>query len=227
MNFFDNITSDFSFASWQDIVLNLLVAFVLGVVILWVYRWTHRGFSFSASFVNTLLLLSMITALVMMVIGNSIARAFSLVGALSIIRFRTPVKDTRDTAFVFFSLAIGMATGTGAHAMAILGTIVISLLTLVSYRLRLGEPKGGDFLLRFRVRVPSDDGNVYQSVFDRYLKQSVLINMTTAEQGSSMELAFSVTFKDSYRQQQFLRELNAIPEIEQTMLIAVDEGKEY
>ena len=224
MNIFDNISLDLQLTSWSDVIINILIAFALGLVISWVYRRTHRGFSYSVSFVHTLMILSMVTALVMMVIGNSIARAFSLVGALSIIRFRTPVKDTKDTAFVFFALAIGMATGTGTHAIAIVGTAIISLIILIIHRFRLGEIKGSDFLLRFRL-TSSDKDNVYQDVFNRYLRKSNLINMTTLEQGASMELAFSITFKQSHQQQQFLRELNAIAEIEHAALIAADEGE--
>jgi len=225
MNIFDNIPLNLQLPSWSDIVINILVAFALGFFISWVYRRTHRGFSYSVSFVHTLMLLCMVTSLVMMVIGNSIARAFSLVGALSIIRFRTPVKDTRDTAFVFFALSIGMATGTGAHVIAIVGTAIISLIILIIHRFRLGEIKGSDFLLRFRLRTSSDNDNVYQDLFNKYLRKSTLINMTTLEQGTSMELAFSITFKQSHQQQQFLRELNVITGIEHAMLIAADEGE--
>ncbi|MBC8235399.1 DUF4956 domain-containing protein [bacterium] len=225
MNIFDNISLDLQLTSWSDVVINILIAFVLGLLVSWVYRRTHRGFSYSVSFVHTLMLLSMVTALVMMVIGESIARAFSLVGALSIIRFRTPVKDTKDTAFVFFALAIGMATGTGTHITAVVGTAIISLIILIIHRFRLGEIKGSDFLLRFRLRTSPDKDNVYQDVFNRYLRKSTLMNMTTLEQGTSMELAFNITFKKSYQQQEFLRELNAIAEIEHAMLIAADEGE--
>jgi uncharacterized membrane protein YhiD involved in acid resistance len=225
MNIFDNISLNIQFTSWSDAVINILIAFALGLFISWVYRRTHRGFSYSVSFVHTLMLLSMVTALVMMVIGNSIARAFSLVGALSIIRFRTPVKDTKDTAFVFFALAIGMATGTGTHIIAIVGTAIISLIILIIHRFRLGEIKGSDFLLRFCLRTSSDSDNVYQDIFNRYLRKSTLMNMTTLEQGVSMELAFSITFKQSHQQGQFLRELNSIAEIEHAALIASDEGE--
>ena len=224
MNIFNNLQLGLQIPSLSDTVINILVAFALGFFIAWIYRRTHRGFSYSASFVHTLMLLSMVTALVMMVIGTSIARAFSLVGALSIIRFRTPVKDTRDTAFVFFSLAIGMATGTGTHIVAIVGTVIISLIILMIHRFRLGEITGSDFLLRFRLTSPDND-NVYQDVFNRYLRKSILINMTTLEQGASMELSFSITFKQSHQQGQFLRELNSIAEIEHAMLIAADEGE--
>jgi uncharacterized membrane protein YhiD involved in acid resistance len=225
MNIFDNLSLDLQFTSWSSVVINILVAFALGLFVSWIYRRTHRGFSYSVSFVHTLMLLCMVTSLVMMVIGNSIARAFSLVGALSIIRFRTPVKDTRDTAFVFFALAIGMATGTGAHILAVVGTVIISLIILIIHGFRLGEIKGSDFLLRFRLSTSSGNDNAYQDVFNKYLRKSTLINMTTLEQGARMELAFNITFKKSYQQQQFLRELNAIAEIENAMLIAADEGE--
>ena len=225
MNLFDNLSLDLQFTSWSNVVINILVAFVLGFFVAWIYRRTHRGFSYSVSFVHTLMLLCMVTSLVMMVIGNSIARAFSLVGALSIIRFRTPVKDTRDTAFVFFALAIGMATGTGAHILAVVGTVIISLIILIIHGFRLGEIKGSDFLLRFRLRTSSGNDKTYQDVFNKYLRKSTLINMTTLEQGARMELAFNITFKKAYQQQQFLRELNAIAEIENAMLIAADEGE--
>ncbi len=224
MNPFDNIP--LASISWQTILINLLLAFALGIVVSWIYRWTHRGFSYSVSFVHTLVLLSSITAFVMMVIGNSIARAFSLVGALSIIRFRTPVKDTRDTAFVFLSLGIGFAAGTGAYVIAVLGTVAIGLFALIIRHIRIGESGKGEFLLRFRVANSSDGESVYNIVFDRYLKRNTLINMTTMQEGAHLELAFSITFEEPKQQQQFLRELNALPEVDQAMLIAVDEGEE-
>jgi uncharacterized membrane protein YhiD involved in acid resistance len=134
------------------------------------------------------------------------------------------VKDTRDTAFVFFALAVGMAAGTSSHVIAVLGTVIISIIIFIIHRFRLGEPRVSDFLLRFRLRTSPDGGNVYQDTFDRYLRESTLVNMTTVQQGAGMELAFSITFKDPHSQQQFLHELNAIPEVEQVMLMAVDES---
>ena len=98
-----------------DIVVNLFVAAILGLFISVVYKNTHRGLSYSQSFMVTIILVTVIVSMVMMVIGNNIARAFALVGALSIIRFRTVVKDTKDTAFVFMALAAGMAAGTSSY----------------------------------------------------------------------------------------------------------------
>jgi len=212
--------------SWREIIINIIIAFILGFVISWIYRRTHRGYSYSGSFINTLTILSMVTAFVMMVIGNNIARAFSLVGALSIIRFRTAVKDTRDTAFVFLSLAVGMAVGTGSRQIAIIGTAVICLIILLMHRFNIGYSKDGDFLLKFRIVVSPNNENIHQDVFDRYLKKSTLINSMTVQGGVSMELAFSVRFKNQRELQQFLRELNALEGIEHAMLSLVEEDLE-
>ena len=88
-----------------DMIVNVGLAAALGLVVALVYRATHKGLSYSQSFTQTILFVAVIVAIVMMVIGGNLARAFALVGALSIIRFRTVVKDTKDTAFIFASLA--------------------------------------------------------------------------------------------------------------------------
>jgi len=223
INVFDNVV----FPLWQETVINLLLAFILGFICSWFYRWTHRGFSYSASFVQTLILLAPITAFVIMVIGNSIARAFGLVGALSIIRFRIPLKDTRDTIFVFLSLGIGFATGTGAHIVASLGTLAAGIFALAVYLTRVGESIKGDFLLRFRMNSAPDDNCVYSDVFEKYLKKKTLVNMATSHQENYLELAFSVTLKDPKQRDSFIKELSKIPQLEQVMLAAVDKIEEY
>lgn len=104
--------------SYTEMAVNILVAMLLGFIISYLYRTTHRGLSYSQSFTLTILFVTVIVAVVMMVIGGSLARAFALVGALSIIRFRTVIKDTKDTSYVFLALAIGMAAGTSNYFLA-------------------------------------------------------------------------------------------------------------
>lgn len=218
--------TEFISLTWQEIAINLLLAFVLGIICSWFYRWTHRGFSYSISFIYTLILLAPITSFVMMVIGNSIARAFSLVGALSIIRFRTPLKDTRDTLFVFLSLGIGFATGIGAYIIAVFGTIAVCLFALTLHLFKVGSSIKGDFLLRFRMN-GSPDSNTYHEIFNKHLKKNILVNIATVGQDNGLELAFNVSFKNPKQQQTFIQELNKIPELEQVMLVAIDGVEEY
>ena len=111
-----------------DVIFVIVLSFLLALVIGWTYRNTYRGVSYTQSYVQTLILLTMIVAIVMLVVGSNIARAFSLVGALSIVRFRNAVKDTRDVGFIFFAMAIGMAVGTRFYLLAVIATVIISFL---------------------------------------------------------------------------------------------------
>src|SRR5215813_8326825 len=103
-----------------EVVMALVVSFGLCLVFAYTYKQTHQGLSYSSSFVHALIMMGVTVAVIMMIIGSNIARAFSLVGALSIIRFRSAIKDPRDVAFLFMVMACGMAVGTGFFQIAII-----------------------------------------------------------------------------------------------------------
>lgn len=115
----------------EDILLNFLVAAVLGCVIYLSYRISHSGAVYSARFNVTLVMLTLITTLVMNVIGNNIALSLGMVGALSIVRFRTAIKDPRDTAYIFWCIAVGICCGVSEYMIAGLGSSVIFGLMLL------------------------------------------------------------------------------------------------
>ena len=100
-------------------IASLMLSFVLSVAVAKVYQITYKGVSFSPAFMHTLVICAMVIAAVMLIIGSNIARAFSLVGALSIIRFRNAVKDPRDVAYIFLAMGIGMACGTRFYSIGI------------------------------------------------------------------------------------------------------------
>ena len=135
----------------SQIILNLVLAFFLGLLISWVYKKTHKGLSYSQSFMITNIFVTVIVSMVIMIIGNNLARAFALVGALSIIRFRTVVKDTKDTAYIFWSLASGMATGTGSYFLAISGNLIITIIAFVLHKSNFGSIIKSEFILQFRI----------------------------------------------------------------------------
>lgn len=210
----------------MDILLNVGIAFVLGAAVAISYRRTHRSFNYSVSFVNTLVLLPMITAIVMMVIGNNLARAFGLVGAMSIIRFRTVIKDTRDIAFVFLALAAGMAAGTGYHVIALAGTTAVILLIAALYIGNFGSLRSHDLLLRFSI-TPDERGAMrHETVFRDYLKKHTLLNINTRQAGEILELSFFVRLKSPELNQAFVQRLAAVEGIEGVSLIALDETAE-
>ncbi len=117
--------------STNEIIVNFAVAFVLGLVIFISYRTAHTRVAYSARFNVSLLMLTMVTTLVMSVIGNNIALSLGMVGALSIVRFRTAVKDPRDTAYIFWSIAIGICCGVADYTVAAIGTVCIFVMLVL------------------------------------------------------------------------------------------------
>ncbi len=209
-----------------DILFNIAVAFAIGAAVAIAYRRTHKSFNYSVSFVNTLVILPMITAIVMMVIGNNLARAFGLVGAMSIIRFRTVVKDTRDTAFVFLALACGMAAGTGYHLIAIAGTGLVILLIVSLYIGNFGSIRSNNLLLRFSITPDERGSMIHEQVFARHLRKSSLLNIQTRREGQEIELSYFVRLKAPERVRGFVSELGAVEGIEGVSLIALEEAAE-
>ena len=130
---FGDVTGAFSLL---DIGLVLCLSFVLSLVVAAAYRYTHRGVSYSQSFVHTLVIMGTVVSLIMLIIGSNIARAFALVGALSIIRFRSAVKETRVVAFIFLAMAIGMAVGTRFYLLALFAAVVMSAFVVVLYKVQ-------------------------------------------------------------------------------------------
>ena len=140
-----------------DVLLALGLALVCALVVAWTYRATHRNISYSQSYVQTLIILGMLIALIMLVVGSNIARAFALVGALSVVRFRNAIKETRDVGFIFLVMAIGMACGTRFYTLAILATLLICAVILVMHKLNWFAMNVQRQVVK--VQVPADDGD--------------------------------------------------------------------
>jgi hypothetical protein len=110
---------------WKQILCAMLVSFLLCSMLTAVYRWTFQGLSYSRGFMHTLILGGIIVCMLIMAIGNNLARGLGILGTLAIIRFRTPVRDPRDMIFLFACLGMGIACGAGVYAVAVIGTLVI------------------------------------------------------------------------------------------------------
>ncbi|WP_129596695.1 DUF4956 domain-containing protein [Anaerophilus nitritogenes] len=128
---FDYLVTNTGALTLQDVVLSFLVALVLGVVIYISYYFSHSGEVYSARFNVSLVMLTLITTLVMNIIGNNIALSLGMVGALSIVRFRTAIKDPRDTAYIFWCIAVGICCGVSDFMIAGVGTSIIFLFMLI------------------------------------------------------------------------------------------------
>ncbi len=213
---FQDATNVFSVA---DVLLTIVLSFLLSLVIGWVYKTTYKGVSYTQSYVHTLMMLSMVVAIVMLIIGSNIARAFTLVGALSIVRFRNAVKDTRDVGYIFFSMAIGMACGTRFYLLAIISTFVISFLWWGMSRLDMFAKDVREQILK--IRLPGDlrYERLFDRVFSEYLARSSLIAMETVQAGMLTELVYGIEFRKRVDVQAFMEELRLLNDNNKVALI--------
>ena len=211
----------------SEILINLIIAFFLGFVISLVYKKTHKGLSYSQSFVLTNIFVCVIVSMVIMVIGNNLARAFALVGALSIIRFRTVVKDTKDTAFIFWSLAAGMASGTGSYFLAISGTAIISMIALVLYYTNYGSIFKSEFIIQFRSRNSAKNKKNYNKIFSEYCKSSTLLNAESSGDGQSLKLSFDIVLKENKTYDEFIQKLSKVSGLSEVVAVAAKNDVDY
>ena len=203
----------------QDIIMSLLLAFILGQVLAWVYYATHSGLSYSRSFVQSLILICVVVAMVMAVIGNSIITAFGLMGALAIIRFRNIIKDTRDVAFIFCALVVGMASGSQKYATAIVGTLVLSLIVIYLYLTNFGTHQPHNGFLRFSFRGHIGPGHPIPTILRRFCGSFTLISAQDSGFGTSeVEYAYQLMIRNAANNEQMLSELNGIQGIESISL---------
>lgn len=198
---FEDLTGTFSVT---DVVLVMVLSFVLCSIIGLVYRTTHRGISYSQTYVQTLVMMGMIISVIMLVVGSNIARAFALVGALSIIRFRNAIKETRDVGFIFFAMGIGMAVGTRFYLLAIIATFAISAAMILMERLNWFKLDVRSQILK--VQVPAGNGysDLLNDVFLKYTTQSELVSMESIRAGALTELMYTVRLKPSTKPSDFI-----------------------
>lgn len=195
--------------------LRIVISLALGLVVAGAYRMTHGGRSRDAgTLAATIVLLAGLLAMVSMVIGESVARAFGLVGALSIVRFRTVVEDTRDTAFVIFAVIVGMAVGTGLLAVALVG---VPLVSLAAFALspRRGQP--ATVYSRSRVTVRLGLGREPGVITGELVKRCRSVRLTgarTVRQGSSAEVVYECEL-DEGKAAAIVLDLNAIEGVQE------------
>jgi uncharacterized membrane protein YhiD involved in acid resistance len=195
--------------------LSLILSFAIAAV----YRITHRGASYSQSYAHTLIIMAIVISAIMVIVGSSIARAFSLVGAMSIIRFRNAVKETRDIGFIFVVMAIGMACGTRFYTLAALMTLVISGVLMLLYRGNLFGKANASRILCVRMPADRDHESALRPVFAQFLDDSSLVSMESVASGTLLELVYSVVLKASAEPQQMLQRLRSANENQKVSLL--------
>ena len=192
-----------------DIIVVLLLSFVLSMVIAKVYSYTHNNVSYSQTFVHTLIILSMVVSAIMLIVGSNIARAFTLLGALSIVRFRNAVKDTRDVGYVFLVMGIGMACGTRFYAMAVVMTTIISLVQIFLVWIDFGSKNKRQSLLRLLIGSEDDSRTKVENILSSHLKSYSLIDIEGSDD-SLVELNYVIVNNRNTDEIKLLNEIRKV-----------------
>jgi uncharacterized membrane protein YhiD involved in acid resistance len=201
------------------VLVRLAAAMALGGVVALVYRGTRPADALLPSFIATLVLLSILIAMVTQIIGDNVARAFSLVGALSIVRFRTVVRDTQDTAYVIFAVAVGMAAGAGHYFVAIAGIGIVAV-TARLMRQSATAPamvEAVPFELSVRVGI-GQDRLVIASVLDEHAAEHRLVSIATGRQGLTVDLVYRGQLRREDSADAVVRGLNRIEGVQNITL---------
>lgn len=193
MNFdLQELSGTFSVA---DVVAAMVLSFVLSTMIGYVYRYTHRNVSYSQSYVQTLVIVGMIVALIMLVVGSNLARAFSLVGALSVVRFRNAVKETRDVGFIFLAMAVGMAVGARFYTLAAVAAVVICVVVIVMFKFNWFALNVQRQVVKVQVPAGGDYSADISDVLIRYTSEFELVSTETIRGGALTEVFYTVRMK--------------------------------
>jgi uncharacterized membrane protein YhiD involved in acid resistance len=199
------------------VLVRLVLALLLGALVAFIYKRTRPAGEATPSFTATLVLLCILIAMVTQVIGDNVARAFSLVGALSIVRFRTVVRDTEDTAFVIFAVAVGMAVGSSHPTVAVSGIAIVGIAALV-----MSRQHGGDlpdpYLVEVRIGLGHDVESVVREPFDAHVTSRRLMSMSTARQGMAIEVTYRVALRSESSGAELVRALNRIEGVQSVSL---------
>ena len=207
-SFLTNVTS----VSLLDMVLTLVLAFGVGLFVFFIYKKTYSGVMYSSSFGVTLIALTMITTLVILAVTSNVVLSLGMVGALSIVRFRTAIKEPMDIAFLFWSIAVGIVLGAGLIPLAVFGSVVIGIILLVFAN---HKDSSNPYIV-----VLSCEGNESEKAAAAYLAQQTnkcIVKSKTARKGS-VELNMEVRLKDDNTD--FINKLADLPGVQNAVLVS-------
>ena len=190
-------------------LLSVLIAFVGGMLLSWIYIYTHSGLSYSRSFVNSLVVIPVIVSLVMMVMVDSIITAFGLMAVFAIVRFRNILRDTLDTAHILCVIVVGMAAGTQKFMLAILAALVMALIMLFTWWTAFGVRHRYDYIINFQWARSLAEFQPVQTVLERYC-QHIYCASRRSIGAEGANLSYRLLLRDPDRAEALLDEIKTL-----------------
>lgn len=204
--------------------ISLLLSLALNLILAKFYKYFNTSYSSPTSVIETIVLVGIIITLIMVIIGSNIARAFALVGAMSIVRFRNPLKSPKDLVFIFASIAIGMACGTFFYEYAILFLIIFILGNYILKGTKTTKENQNYKIVKLKINLENE--NFVKSLFTKYKLDEKLINSSsfTLNNDQYLDQVYEINFKDKKNYDEFIRSINSKKIEYNTLLGEADTG---
>lgn len=216
-----------SFNHLPTIAINILLSLLLGIVIAKTYKKVHKGISYSASYAYSMVVITMVVTFVMMVIGENVARAFTLLGAFTLIRFRTAVKDPKDTAFIFFALVVGLAVGANGYTLAIASTIIIVASALVLDKISFGTMVKLEQVLYLTTDAKAINQADLETMLRGLFKKVAIINVNYNSASKSLQYSYNVTLHNKHEQADVMHKLSKVGGVLNAEILASQQVIEF
>lgn len=211
---------------WYSVALALIMAFLLGMVVAFVYQKTHQGLSYSRSFVHALVLSSIVASTLLLAVGNNLARGVAILGAMALIRFRSTMKDPKDMVFIFASLALGIACGVRAFAVAVAGAIVFSFSAwLLRYTL-FGARVHHDGIVRMVIPADREIEQKVREILVQHCTRWIAVTLRDVAQGKAIEHSYFVTLAEKSSVDILTSSLASIPGVSGVAFFAQEASTE-
>lgn len=207
-------------------ILGLLLAFAGGHVIAWVYMFTHTGLSYSRSFVNSLVVMPIVVAMVMMVLSNNLVTAFGLMAVFAIVRFRNILRDTLDTTYVLCVIVVGMAAGTMKFATAIFGCLLLSSILFYLWLTSFGTRHRYDTIINLHWSRSLGDLADLRLLLQRHSRKAICASQRSHEGYEGTDLSYRLLMRDPDRMDDLLTELRAMQGVSRVTGLKAEEESE-
>ncbi|MFN3409985.1 MAG: DUF4956 domain-containing protein [Limisphaerales bacterium] len=208
------------------LAIGLLLSFAGGQAVAWTYMWTHSGLSYSRAYVNTLIVMPVLVCLVMMVLANNLIIAFGLMAIFALVRFRTVLRDTLDTAYVLAAIVIGLAAGTMKFTTAVVACVATVALMLYFWATNSGARQRHDLVLNLQWLRPAAEVRALDPLFQRHCRSVVCASQRVEEGGARLALSYRVRLRDPARSAEFIAELQQLEGVARVASLAAQDESE-
>jgi hypothetical protein len=192
------------------VLLSLLLAFICGQIIAWIYMYTHSGLSYSRTYVNSLVVIPFLVAMVMAVLSNNLVTAFGLMALFAIVRFRNILRDTLDTCYILSAITLGMACGTQRYATAVIGLVLVSGILIYLWACSFGSRHRYDLVLNLHWGRPLTELADLQALLRRHSRRTECASQRSNGNEDGTDLSYRLLLRDPGRMDELFAEVKQL-----------------